>query len=190
MKRTTNYALPTWEKSDFIQMSDFNDLTQKTDAALKANADAIGEKATAAALAALAKNLGVVGHNARVTWGSYTGAGTYGVSNPNSLEFGFCPVLVAITCDELGHYPAAPSILLRGAGLAPTLTAASGGSSPHVGRQRRELVLRKIRCLPAQRIQHHVLLCCHRLRQSQRRGIKTAPRQMPRGCFLTDVTQF
>ena len=38
MKRTTNYALPTWEKSDFIQMSDFNDLTQKTDAALKANA--------------------------------------------------------------------------------------------------------------------------------------------------------
>ena len=40
MKRTTNYALPTWEKSDFIQMSDFNDLTQKTDAALKANADA------------------------------------------------------------------------------------------------------------------------------------------------------
>ena len=84
--------------------------------------------AAGAALAALAKNLGVVGHNARVTWGSYTGAGTYGASNQNSLEFGFCPVLVAITCDELGHYPAAPSILLRGAGLAPTLTAASGGS--------------------------------------------------------------
>ena len=41
MKRTTNYSLPTWEKSDFIQMSDFNDLTQKTDLALKANADAI-----------------------------------------------------------------------------------------------------------------------------------------------------
>ena len=128
MKRTTNYALPTWEKSDFIQMSDFNDLTQKTDAALKANADAAGKKATAAALAALAKNLGVVGHNARVTWGSYTGTGTYGASNQNSLEFGFCPVLVAITCDELGHYPAAPSILLRGAGLAPTLTAANGGA--------------------------------------------------------------
>ena len=127
MKRTTNYSLPTWEKSDFIQMSDFNDLTQKTDAALKANADAIGEKAAAAALEALAKNLGVVGHNARVMWGSYTGAGTYGASNPNSLEFGFCPVLVAITCDELGHYPAAPSILLRGAGLAPTLSAAEGG---------------------------------------------------------------
>ena len=59
MKRTTNYALPTWEKSDFIQMSDFNDLTQKTDAALKANADAAASKAdgaaTSAALAAWPK---------------------------------------------------------------------------------------------------------------------------------------
>ena len=73
LKRTTNYALPTWEKSDFIQMSDFNDLTQKTDAALKANADAIGEKAAAAALEALAQNLGVHGRNARIAFGSYTG---------------------------------------------------------------------------------------------------------------------
>ena len=52
MKRTTNYALPTWEKSDFIQMSDFNDLTQKTDAALKANADAAASKADGAATSA------------------------------------------------------------------------------------------------------------------------------------------
>lgn len=127
MDKTANYNLPQWVGTDPIRMKPFNDAFDGIDLALKANADAIGEKATAAALAALAKNLGVVGHNARVTWGSYTGAGTYGVSNPNSLEFGFCPVLVAITCDELGHYPAAPSILLRGAGLAPTLTAAEGG---------------------------------------------------------------
>ena len=45
MKRTTNYALPTLEKSDFIQMSDFNDLTQKTDAALKAAVDEAGYQA-------------------------------------------------------------------------------------------------------------------------------------------------
>lgn len=128
MDKTANYNLPQWVGTDPIRMKPFNDAFDGIDLALKANADAIGEKATAAALAALAKNLGVVGHNARVTWGSYTGTGTYGASNPNSLEFGFCPVLVAITCDELGHYPAAPSILLRGAGLAPTLTAASGGS--------------------------------------------------------------
>ena len=41
MKRTANYALPDWEKSDFIKMDDFNDAFGKLDAALKANADAI-----------------------------------------------------------------------------------------------------------------------------------------------------
>ena len=40
MKRTANYALPDWEKSDFIKMDDFNDMTRKLDAALKAGADA------------------------------------------------------------------------------------------------------------------------------------------------------
>ena len=117
MKRTTNYALPTWEKSDFIQMSDFNDLTQKTDAALKANADAIGEKATAAALEALAKNLGVVGHNARVTWGSYTGTDTYGSANPTSLTFDFYPVVVIVAI--VSESPANnPSVFIRGRNLA------------------------------------------------------------------------
>ena len=132
MDKTANYNLPQWVGTDPIRMKPFNDAFNGIDLALKANADAAqalqSGKADAQTVSALAKNLGVVGHNARVTWGSYTGAGTYGASNPNSLEFGFCPVLVAITCDELGHYPAAPSILLRGAGLAPTLTAASGGS--------------------------------------------------------------
>ena len=41
LKRTTNYALPDWEKSDFIQMSDFNDLTHKLDTALKSHDDAL-----------------------------------------------------------------------------------------------------------------------------------------------------
>ena len=40
MKKTDNYSLPQWEKQDFIKMEDFNDAFGKTDAALKANADA------------------------------------------------------------------------------------------------------------------------------------------------------
>ena len=56
MKKTDNYSLPQWEKQDFIKMEDFNDLTQKTDAALKAHDTALGEKATATALAAEAEN--------------------------------------------------------------------------------------------------------------------------------------
>lgn len=113
MKRTTNYALPTWEKSDFIQMSDFNDLTQKTDAALKTHADALAEKATAAALEALAQNLGVHGRNARIAFGSYTGTGTYGSANPNTLQFDFKPALVFIAIANWDGGIHNPSLLMR-----------------------------------------------------------------------------
>ena len=60
MKRTTNYALPDWEKSDFIQMSDFNDLTHKLDTALKANADAAASKASSAELNAVQQEVAAV----------------------------------------------------------------------------------------------------------------------------------
>ena len=53
MKRTTNYALPTWEKSDFIQMSDFNDLTHKLDTALKSHDDTLNTKADTSAVTAV-----------------------------------------------------------------------------------------------------------------------------------------
>ena len=41
MTKTSNYQLPKWEKTDRIQMKDFNDMTATLDTALKANADAI-----------------------------------------------------------------------------------------------------------------------------------------------------
>ena len=53
MKRTTNYSLPTWEKSDFIQMSDFNDLTHKLDSALKGHDDTLNTKADTSAVTAV-----------------------------------------------------------------------------------------------------------------------------------------
>ena len=45
MEKTTNYQLPKWEKSDFIKMDDFNDMTQRLDAALKTQSDTIADKA-------------------------------------------------------------------------------------------------------------------------------------------------
>ena len=53
MKHTTNYALPDWEKSDFIQMSDFNDLTHKLDTALKGHDDTLNTKADTSAVTAV-----------------------------------------------------------------------------------------------------------------------------------------
>ena len=57
MKRTTNYALPTWEKSDFIQMSDFNDLTHKLDTALKGHDDTLNTKADTSSVTAVRQDL-------------------------------------------------------------------------------------------------------------------------------------
>ena len=73
MTKTTNYQLPKWEKTDRIQMKDFNDMTATLDAALKANADAIA----------------AVGY---VT-GRYTGTGSY----PRTIDLGFQPKAVVVT---------------------------------------------------------------------------------------------
>ena len=53
MNRTENYSLPDWEKSDFIQMSDFNDLTHKLDTALKGHDDTLNTKADTSAVTAV-----------------------------------------------------------------------------------------------------------------------------------------
>ena len=100
MKRTANYALPDWEKSDFIKMDDFNDAFGKLDAALKANADAASGAASAAVVTALAQDVGAGGKNCRIAWGSYTGDGKYGSANPNSLTFDFKPAMVFIGSDN------------------------------------------------------------------------------------------
>ena len=113
MKKTDNYSLPQWEKQDFIKMEDFNDLTQKTDAALKANADATAtglnaetaarseadaaeaenrSAALAALQASLAAAIGSGGKTCRIFTGSYTGTGSTSVSIPTP----FYPVLAFV----------------------------------------------------------------------------------------------
>ena len=51
------------------------------------------------------KSMGQLGDKARIATGSYTGTGTYGPSNPNSLTFGFVPKLVVVraTGGDGGH---------------------------------------------------------------------------------------
>ena len=86
MNKTTNYQLSQWEKTDRIQMENFNSDNEKIDTALKANADA------AAAAAAALENCG----NCRIVYGTYTGNGKYGSANPNTLTFNGKPVLVIV----------------------------------------------------------------------------------------------
>ena len=128
MKKTDNYSLPQWEKRDFIKMEDFNDLTRKTDAALKANADATATglnaetAARSEAVAALSKNLGAAGHNARIAWGSYTGTGSAGASHPTGVTCPFYPVIVFVAPANEASVTNNPSVFVR--------PNASGTSSP------------------------------------------------------------
>ena len=114
MKKTDNYSLPQWEKQDFIKMEDFNDAFGKTDAALKAHDTALGEKATATALAAEAENrsaalaalqaslaaaIGSGGKTCRIFTGSYTGTGRSGsVSNSSFRVSSTLPQTNSLSC--------------------------------------------------------------------------------------------
>ena len=70
MTKTTNYQLPKWEKTDRIQMKDFNDRTATLDAAL----------------AGMPK----------LALGTYTGTGEKGQSAPTSLTLSFPPKFLAV----------------------------------------------------------------------------------------------
>ena len=92
MEKTTNYQLPKWEKSDFIKMDDFNDMTKKLDAALKANADA--DAALQAALAAVKSTAesAYAPENKPYTAGSYTGNG-----GTQTIKLGFKPSFLVVS---------------------------------------------------------------------------------------------
>lgn len=57
MKRTTNYALPKWEKSDFIKMDDFNDAFGKIESALSGHDDTLNTKADTSSVTAVQQDL-------------------------------------------------------------------------------------------------------------------------------------
>ena len=79
MAETGNYQLKQWEKTDRIQMEDFNADNAKTDQAL-------------GSLAATVAGCG----NCEIVYGSYTGSGTYGKTAPNSLSFLHKPLLIYV----------------------------------------------------------------------------------------------
>ena len=89
MNKTTNYQLNQWAKSDRVKMEDFNADNAKIDAALKAEADA-----RAAAVSSLLSS-----RNCQAYITSYTGTGTAGENNPNSLSFARRPFFLYIGCE-------------------------------------------------------------------------------------------
>ena len=110
MKKTTTYQLNQWEKSDRIQMEDFNSDNMKVEQALAAQAET--QREMAAALA----NCG----NCKIVYGSYTGTGTYESSGANTLSFEHKPIFLAIMPQSSSDNAANHFFAVRGGGYAYT----------------------------------------------------------------------
>ena len=110
--KTPNYQLSQWERSDKIQMEDFNADNAKIDAALKAQAS------TCASLQALLNKKG----NCSVGTFTYQGTGTYGPAAPTVVSFPKQPAAYII-------FGSGILIGRGGADRAGRVVSISGGSS-------------------------------------------------------------
>lgn len=77
MEKTANFGLNQWEKTDRIQMEDFNADNAKLEAALSKCG------------------------NCRMVTGTYTGSGTAGSNAPTKLAFEELPEIVFVTSDAI-----------------------------------------------------------------------------------------
>ena len=71
MNKTANFDLPQWEKSDFIQMDDFNAAFGTLDGALKTQADALAGKAGGEDLAAVRQEIVSSNPHTRIVYAEY-----------------------------------------------------------------------------------------------------------------------
>lgn len=107
MTKPTNYQLPKWEKTDRIQMKDFNDMTATLDAAL--------------------------GTIPKLAVGTYVGDGAFGYEHLTILSFDFKPKIVLIsaptlnTCNMILFSSAGGNTYLAG-GAQNALTAIWSGN--------------------------------------------------------------
>ena len=104
MQKTSNYSLPQWAVTDGLKRGDFNRTMETIDTVMAG---------MSTELAALATSVAANG-NCRIAWGSYTGTGTCGADNPNSLSFDFKPMIVFIGSDSRAGSDTNPAVLIRG----------------------------------------------------------------------------
>ena len=98
---TTNYQLNQWEAGDQVLRTEFNQDNQKIDGALKANAEAIAAEVADREAAGTALETTLAGKgNCQIELKTYTGTGTYGSGNRNSLTFSSKPTVVLLIGDR------------------------------------------------------------------------------------------
>lgn len=123
---TTNYQLSQWERTDKIQMDDFNADNAKIDEALAGLAGQVARKAAQSAVSALSQT--VSGHtaelakkgNCRIDTQSYHGTDKYGAEHPTVLTFSGQPTFFLV----FGQYA-----VIFGQNGAPAVSLYNGGYS-------------------------------------------------------------
>ena len=93
MQKTTNYALPQWEKDDQIKMSDFNDAFANIEAALS---------------------------GMRPAAGTYTGNGVKMADGGQEIVLGFKPKFIIITRGWLESQTLSPNTFMAGEAMMDT----------------------------------------------------------------------
>ena len=120
MQHTSKYQFKLIEGTDDFSPAPLNQNAQKTETLLAGMEEDLAalEDSVDSQLAAVTAALGSGGHNARIAYGSYTGTGTYGASNPTVFPCDFYPLLVVVEWQnyQYGH----PLILARGVTTMPT----------------------------------------------------------------------
>ena len=105
MQQTTKYQFNLVDTTDDFSPAPLNQNAQKTETLLAGmeedlaalEADLAGQiQDVEESVTAVTTALGTGGHTARVTYGSYTGTGTYGSDNPITLNCPFKPLAVVI----------------------------------------------------------------------------------------------
>lgn len=120
MNYTKQYHLPQWAESDRIMMEDFNQAMEDIETGLAEvrNGAETGRSGLEGRLSDLSANVGTGGQNARMSFGSYTGTGSYGAANARTIPCAFKPVAVLIQSSYQGAYTSV--FLIRNMGSVVT----------------------------------------------------------------------
>ena len=111
MQQTSKYQLNLIAGTDDFLPDTLNENMEKLEEAL--NQEAELREGVAETLTALAANVGTAGKTARITWGSYTGTGTYGASAPTVFSCDFYPLVLFV--QYAGFQMSDPLLLVNGA---------------------------------------------------------------------------
>ena len=95
MQHTSKYQFKLIEGTDSFSPGPLNDNMEMVEEQFEAVEEEFLEVMT---------NLGSGGNTARISCGSYVGTGTYGAGNPNTLTFGFRPLLIILGDPEYSQY--------------------------------------------------------------------------------------